>query len=504
LNAVLEIVRMKKRLQDSVLNWMGRLKNTLAGMPGKPLTLVTAPPWGVHNPPVGLAYLSTYLRHHQIEVEVFDFNIALYRKIDPKWHKMWLPEYKNIWSHSERYSELSRIISEDIEWAVGQIVAFNTPIIGFSVVDPKERITIEMIRNIADKAPEKRFVLGGAAVSTPQQRKIFIDNLDGLIDYYVMGEGELQLLEIIHIYERNRYCLPVQLEKQKPLLVQKNIEDIDKIPHPTYQEFDFSQYDGGSLPVEWSRGCISTCAYCKGRSLLGKYRMKKAENIVREIEYHYNLYRTDYFVVCDNLLNGNVSELTRVCDLLINRDLPISWEGQGIPYRKMTYPLLQKIHAAGCRKLQWGLESGSDIVLKNIGKGSIFSVAEAEKVIQNSHRAGVLTEIFIMVGLPGENEAEFMKTLTFIENNHEYIDRIKSVNTVHLVHGTDLFEHASKFDLCLPEHSWYYLWYSRDGSNNYHIRYNRAQMILDLAEKLNIEIIEHNLHEGREENKSIS
>lgn len=494
---------MKKQLQDKWMNWICRLKSTLTGKPEKSLTLVTAPPWGVHNPPVGLAYLATFLRHHRIGVEVFDFNIALYRRIDPKWHKMWLPEYKNMWSHPERYGEWSRIIAEDIEWAVDRIIAFNTPIIGFSVVDPKESITIEVILKIFDKVPSKRFILGGPAVSTPQQRKVFINSLNGLIDYFVMGEGEEKLLEIMQIYMRNRYRLPVDLEKQKPLLVQKNVKDIDTIPHPTYEEFDFSQYDGGSLPVEWSRGCISTCAYCKGRTLLGRYRMKKAENIVHEIESHYRNFQTDYFVVCDNLLNGNVVELARVCDLLIKRNIPISWEGQGIPYRKMTYPLLQKMNAAGCRRLQWGLECGSDRVLKNIGKGKVFSVYDAEKVIQYSHRAGILTEIFIMVGLPGENDAEFMKTLAFIERNHEYIDRIKSVNTVHLVHGTDLFESASKFGLCLPEHSWYYLWYSRDGKNNYRIRRKRAQEIIDLAGKLGIEILEHNLHEGHKESNPI-
>jgi radical SAM superfamily enzyme YgiQ (UPF0313 family) len=395
------------------------------------ILLVTSPPWGIHNPPLGLAYLSAYLRSHGINTNIFDFNIWLYRRIDPKWHKLWLPEFKNCWSHPDLFIQINQIFNNDIARAVEKILQYKPPIIGFSVVDPKERITIKIIQQLFKKAPSVRIILGGPSVSTPEQRTIFIDYLESKIDAFVVGEGEEVLFDLMQQYKNNNYKLPGVAERSKPSILRSEIRDLSELPFPKYDEFDLSIYTGNTLYVEWSRGCISACAYCKGRQLLGRYRMKKAENIVNELEFHLIQNNVNYFIVCDNLLNGNVKELERVCDLLIERKLPIKWEGQGIPYRKMTAILLGKMKASGCCKMQWGLESGSDKVLQNTRKGQIFTVNDAQNVIRCSHAVGIRNELFLIVGLPGENDTEFNKTLAFLHANHAYIDLIKSVNTLH-------------------------------------------------------------------------
>ncbi|MBU1864421.1 MAG: radical SAM protein, partial [Candidatus Omnitrophica bacterium] len=483
-------------VQEAILSQLTKKRNNAPKH--NDILLVTSPPWGVHNPPVGLAYLSTYLRSKGIRADVFDFNIGLYRRVDPKWHKLWLPEYKNWWSNPQKIQELVGEFSLDIAWAVERILQYDAPIIGFSVVDPKERVTIDMIRKILNKNRSKRIILGGPATSTPEQRAIFMEYIGSSLDYFVVGEGEEILSALLSDYRKRNFALSVEDEMKKPLIVQKNISDIDSIPHPTYEEFDFALYDGGSLIVEWSRGCISSCAFCKGKNLLGPFRMKSAEYIIKELAFQHAQHNVNYFVVCDNLLNGNVKELERVCDLLAERNLPIRWEGQGIPYRQMTLPLLKKMRAAGCCKIQWGLECGSDKILQNIGKGRIFTVNEAEVVIRNSHEAGIQTELFIIVGLPGENDAEFKKTEAFLRRNHTFIDRIKSINTLHLVHGTELFNHAEDYGLCFPADNWHYLWYSKDGNNDYPQRVKRARALIDLTDNLGIHVQEHNLCEGTE------
>jgi radical SAM superfamily enzyme YgiQ (UPF0313 family) len=462
------------------------------------ILLVTSPPWGIHNPPVGLGYLATYLRSNGIDVGVFDFNIFLYRRIHHRYHKLWLPQYKNWWSNPDLYKVLSETFSIDIEWATAQILSYQAEVIGFSVVDPKERITIEIIHKILSQSHVKKIILGGPAVSTWRQRKIFIDHLGSDIDFFVISEGEKILLDIIRNHKDTKNESRYQT-KEKPQIVHREIPDLSELPHPTYDEFDFMMYDGGSLIIEWSRGCISTCAYCKGRQVQGNFRMKKAEKIVAEIEYHLNRYNVKYFVVCDNLINGNTRELERVCDTLIAKELPIEWEGQAIPYKKMTAALFAKMKAAGCVKLQWGLESGSDRVLQNIRKGKIFTVTEAQEVIRACHFAGIQTELFIIVGLPGENDHEFNKTKDFIIRNRDFINRIKSINTLHLVHGTDLYDNADSYGLTLPKKGEHYLWESTDGSNTYQHRTDRTKQLLSVAANLDIEVLEHNLAEGNEQ-----
>ncbi len=472
--------------------WKGKKR-----VPDPGILLVTSPPWGTHNPPTGLAYLSSYLQHNGIQATVFDGNIEFYRRIDPKWHRLWLPEYKNWWGTNEKFAFFLEEFPSHIDWLVDKILSFRAPVLGFSVVDPKERMTIELIRRILRRDPVKKIVMGGPAISTKEQRRIFVSQLGGAIDYFVEGQGEEMLLEIMERYKRDTFASPAEKPHDSPLVVSKPIADLDSIPYPSYQEFNFSLYDGGGFFVEWSRGCISSCAYCKGRHLLGPYRMKKAEHIVSELEYLMQQYGFDHFVVCDNLLNGNIAELGRLCDQLIEKGLAITWEGQGIPYRKMTSALLTKMKQAGCTKMQWGVESGSDTLLTNVSKGKIFTIADVEEVLTNAHGAGIKNEIFIIVGLPGDNDREFAKTADFLRRNRGHIDLIKSINTLHLVHGTDLYDHAAdRFDLVLPEDSWYYRWSSRDGENDYAQRLARARSLLRLAEELGLPVQEHNLYEG--------
>jgi glycosyltransferase involved in cell wall biosynthesis/radical SAM superfamily enzyme YgiQ (UPF0313 family) len=459
--------------------------------------LVTAPPWGVHNPPVGLAYLAHYLQVHDLCVDVFDFNIKLYNRIDPTWHKLWLPEYKNWWSNEKRFTEIVQEFASHIDWAVEKIIASCAAIIGFSVVDPKERMTIALIRRLLAKESTKRIVLGGPAVSTPVQRNIFIEQLGSAVDFYVVGEGEKALLSLTRTLKQNEFQISAEEELKKPLIFSEDIDDLDTVPFPKYGGFDFTDYIGGTMIVEWSRGCISDCAFCKGKKLLGRYRMKKAERIVDELKYHYKNNGISRFIVCDNLVNGNPAELERVCDLLIAEGLPIEWEAQGIPYSRMTAGLLNKMRESGCRKMQWGVESGSDLLLDKIGKGKIFTVQEAETVIRASHAAGIWTEIFIIIGLPGEDDIEFEKTKHFIANNHDSIDAVKSVNTLHLVQGTEVFDHAEDFGLALPEKDQYYLWKDKNGCNSYEWRVKRAQELIELVGRYNIAVHEHNLFEGK-------
>jgi len=477
---------------------IGKLRQTLRyGFGRQGILLVTAPPWSIHNPPLGLAYLSEFLRVHGIAVDVLDLNIHLYRRSDPEWHKLWLPEYKNDWCDPSRFPAVLRRFTGDLDWAVLQILRFKRPVVGFSVVDPKERITIEIIRRLRRADPTMRVILGGPAVSTAEQRDIFKIQLGESVDCCVVGEGEEALRELMLHYERRGHSALYRESHDRPRIVQKPVSKIDDVPFPKYEGFDFSQYEGGGLFVEWSRGCIGSCTYCKGGNLLGPYRMKRAGAIVAEIDWNLNNRGISHFIVCDNLLNGNPSELHKLCDLLVSTRIPATWEGQGVPHKGMSQKILDRMKQAGCTTIQWGVETGSDKVRGLAGKGRMFTTVEAERVLQASHHSGIRNEIFFMIGLPGEDEVEFSHTLDFISRNRKYIDSIKSVNTLHLIHGTELKEHPDRHGLYLPETDWHYKW--RDGgSNNYEMRVDRARRLISYAESHGLKVLENNLHEGIE------
>ncbi len=460
------------------------------------ILLVTAPPWSIHNPPLGLACLAAYLRRHGVEVEAFDFNISLYRRIEPRRHRLWLPTSKARWSRPEDFATLLEAFTDEIDGAVAAILERRRPVVGFSVVDPKERITIEVIRRLLREDASLRIVLGGPAVSTPEQRGIFLQELAGKVDAMVVGEGEEALLGIMREWEVGGCRSAAGSRPAAPLLVTSPPIDLATLPFPTYEEFDLSQYEGGGLFVEWSRGCIGSCHYCKGRTVLGPYRVKPAALVVEELAWHHARGAASHFIVCDNLLNGNVRVLEEVCDRITGLGLPVTWEGQAVPHVRMTPALLARMRAAGCLKLQWGIESGSDRVLLAAGKGRLFTVREAERVLASSREAGIENEVFLMVGLPGEGEEELAETLGFLRRAAKDIARVKSVNTLHLVHGTDLRDAPERYGLTFPPGEWHYLWEADGGSNTYQVRVERARRVMAEAASLGLPVQEDNLFEG--------
>ena len=464
--------------------------------------LVTLPPWGIENPPLGLGYLDSYIRDKGLRCQVYDFNIYFYNSTED-YKMLWHVENKNYWSNQKTFPLICELFKAQIDYAVNKILSTDTDLIGFSVVDPKERLTIEVIKRLKDKASDKKIILGGPACSTEEQRNFFTDSIPGYIDYFVVGEGEETLYEIIRrerdaLNKDNPLGVAIKVNSKWQYKPRQPINPIDAISFPNYGGFDLSQYNGGkSLLVERSRGCIGRCSFCKNYSLVPGYRARSPESIIRELSFIINQYGIREFTVCDPLMNGDIKQLSMICEKVIKNNFNMKWSGQIAPRKEMDYGLFTKMRKAGCDKIQIGVESGSDKVLRNMRK--IYTTRVACENIRAAKRAGIEVEVFIMIGFPGEGEKEFKETFKFIKDNAPYIDTVKSINTLHLIAGTDVYESYQRYNLKpLPKRNWHYLWETYDG-NDYKVRKERTQRLLDLTYDLGLRVMEANIKEGKEE-----
>jgi len=457
----------------------------------------------VDNPPTGIAYLSTFLESKGIRVEVFDFNIYVHNNTDDSLKYLWHFENKNFWRNDYTFDILKQHINQLIDYAARRILDSNATIVGFSVVDPKERITIELIKRIKEKIPEKIILLGGPACSTEDSRKIFVERLPNLVDAYVVNEGEDTLLDILDACKKGK-----PLENIPGLITHKNgkyssysprphKEDVDEFPFPTYRGFDLTQYTTQSLTLEWSRGCTANCAFCKIKGLWEGYRYREPENIVGEIEYHVRNNGITKFTVTDPTFNGDIKKLEKVCDLILQKNLKIKWFGQAIPSNRMTTELLTKMKKSGCYKIEYGVESGSDKVLRNMRKPYTREIIEG--TLKRTHEVGIPIFIFTMIGYPGEGEEEFQMTLDFIRKNRKYLTAVKSVNMLHLIDDTDVYEKREEFGIKILDEAFRHIhWVSDNGENTYEVRKDRTKRMLALLKELDIPMLETNLKEAKE------
>ncbi len=145
-----------------------------------------------------------------------------------------------------------------------------------------------------------------------------------------------------------------------------------------------------------------------------------------------------------------------MCDLIIkDKGLEIFWGGKAAIRPEMTLALLKKMYKAGNRSLVYGVESGSDKVLKDMKKA--FTVELAKRVIRETHEAGIAVGIFWIIGFPTENESDFQESLNFLNEVRDYVDSVTPGYGCGILKGSELFTEYKKYGVTFKEDGWYSL-----------------------------------------------
>jgi len=383
------------------------------------IILVLAPFFFHKLPPLGIAYLSSFLNSNSLEHDVYDFNIELYHLADAALKSRW----QNFDDAGKR--SFFRENLPQIDKKVQKIISSGAEFIGFSVFNNNLSFSFELAKYIKEQDSSKKIIFGGPEVFYLEQENFtgVEDKYKDVVDYYVIGEGEKSLFRLLQ-----------EKKSKEQVIFGEEIGDLDNIPYPTFEKFTLDKYERkNTMPILGSRGCIRRCAFCVECLLFPKYRMRSPGSIVEEIEYHL-LKGTREFVFYDSLINGNLLYLDQLCDLIKEKKLKVSWEAQFLIRSDLSFKLLKKMKQAGCYNLFIGLESGSDTVLKRMHKG--FALKDVEHFFYLAKKAGLNFEVSLIVGFPQETEAEFKETMEFFKKNKDYIPKIAQVNPFVLLKGS--------------------------------------------------------------------
>ncbi|MCK4916631.1 MAG: B12-binding domain-containing radical SAM protein [Candidatus Omnitrophica bacterium] len=453
------------------------------------IILIQCPPWDVSIPPLGIAYLSDYLKKHDYYVYPFDLNIELYHSAKAADKYLWEQKSYDHWVKDELYEKtwhsLRKISGKILEQAFKK---YNTEYVGLSVNFASIKIAGEIIKVIKSLNPRTKIILGGWGCVNGHMRSLFPKEL---VDVFVIGEGEETLLEVLDKLKGkiDKTRIPGAIFNklgQDTYESRESIIDLDSIPWPKYSEFNLNLYIKKAMPLFASRGCIGHCTFCNDWPLSKPYRFRSAHNIFEEIQYHVKTYHINYFSFKDLLCNGNIEELNLLCDLIIDSGLQIHWDSQAITRKEMTRELLRKLKRSGCGTLIYGVENFSNNVLRRMKK--MFTKEIAEKVLKNTYEIGINACINIIVGFPGETEMDFEENLESIKRNYKYITQIGAVSVCLVNNDSDLEINSKEYGLVLPDDSRTRAkkWYTSDGQNTYEIRKMRADKMLKLIKDLKL------------------
>ncbi len=362
------------------------------------------------NPPLGILYIAAFLeKHTNHEIVIIDCQVE---KIG--------------------YNSLGQRI-QSINPDIAGITAMTMTLI--DVIK-----TVNLVKKINRNI---KVVLGGPHVNLYPEETIRLGN----VDYLVLGEGEEVFKDLLtSISDRPALCkIPGLVFQDNGKIVNTGvrplIKHLDQLPFPArhltlYQKYTSLLFSGRIVTTIFtSRGCPFKCTFCDRPSLGKIFRYRSALNVVDELEECVSMGIQD-FLFYDDTFTVNKKRVIEICNEIIRRKLNITWD---IRARVDTVDeqALMHLKKAGCQGIHYGVEAGTERILKILNKG--ISLKQAEDIFTLTRKYKMQILAYFMIGNPKE-------TLEDIRSTFRIMKRLKP-DYVHLTiftpfPGTEIYSHG--------------------------------------------------------------
>lgn len=455
-----------------------------------PILLTLLPPWGRPTLPIGLGYLSQTLRSHGVHHQVTDLNLEIFLQIErqPELARLWQPQSADAWVDPQRFEQTLCELKQPLESGVDRLAAAGAQLYGFSINQSNARISVEAASRLRERQPGCTIVFGGLGVYVDGERRQIPP---GVVDLFVLGEGEQTLLDIVAHLERGEpldgipgtLCSPTAAVDASG-----SRAPVDLRHHlwPTYEGFTVAAYPdvGQPMPLALGRGCVCRCSFCGDYPFWGKHRSRCGEDVVDEVEYHVQRHGVRRFEFNDLAINGDLEALEAFCDGVVQRKLQIEWSSYAY-LRKMPTQLPDTLRRSGCVLLRFGMESASDSVLARMRKPHRSELAA--QTLEQLSRAGICCNIGLMVGFPDETEQELEQTCEFLRHNSAWIHEVDSLSVFYIKPLSEVEQDPQRFGVRFPEdhRARWNQWEGRDGSTH-DMRAARAHRLARVIEECGI------------------
>jgi radical SAM superfamily enzyme YgiQ (UPF0313 family) len=272
----------------------------------------------------------------------------------------------------------------------------------------------------AKKVDPACFVVFGGPHATFRAREILAKNR--AVDAVVLGEGEETFLDIVgSLAARERPLESIRgiaLRSGTDVLLtppREPLANLDNLPLPAaYLDNAFAVDTQRQLEfIITSRGCPAACRFCSSPRFWGKtLRFRSPQSIAEEIKFIRDKYGLLYFSLRDDTFTADRERVMAFCKLLLREKIYILWNCQS-RVNAVDAEMLMMMKRAGCECVQFGVESGSARVLKELGKN--ITTEQVESAALATRRAGINLSIYLITGVPGETDEDLKATLHLIE-----------------------------------------------------------------------------------------
>ena len=371
-------------------------------------------------PPLGMLYVGTVLKNEGYNVKALDLAVE----------------------------------SFSVDELISIILKSQADIIGLSTYNEAWHSLIQLSK-IIKKINNNIKIFAGGAFATFCYESILNESE---VDFVVTGEGEYATLELCNEIsnDEKEYKAAGVIWKNSTgdIIVNemnKRIKDLDSIPWPDRKLVDLSKY---TLPytISTARGCPGECIFCSSKAFWGKkVIMCSAKSVYDEMKYLHDTLNASIFYIADDTFTASKKRIFEFCKLLEDTDVNYTW---GCESRAdiVDEELIATINKAGCTKIQFGLESADNNILKGLKKK--VTIEQIENAIKLAYKYHMHITASFIIGHAEDTKETIEKTLNFAE----FIQKEYGVNVVGSINtpfpGTEQYNKCEEYGIEILTDDW--------------------------------------------------
>ncbi len=351
--------------------------------------------------PLGLGYISSAIKKAGYEVDVINLN--------------------------HLNGTIEELVKKKLDSKKYDIVCSGHIGIGYSVIE-------KIINATKNHFSKPITIIGGALITSEPQ--LMFESLKP--DFGIIGEGEITIIELLKAIENKKSFEKVDgiiyRENNKTIITKprKLIDDIDSIPFPDFEGFEFEkQLDNMSsnsspyglldyprvYPIMCSRGCPFQCTFCY-HCLGVKYRTRSISNVMKELKQSVKKYRINVIAIYDDLFSLDKKRLYNFCKQLKSLLKEIPWECKWtcqLSVNNVDREMLRILKDSGCYAISYGFESYSPKVLKSMRKP--ITPEQIDRALKMTIEEGIKVQGNFIFGDRAETKETAKETLDYWKKN---------------------------------------------------------------------------------------
>ena len=298
---------------------------------------------------------------------------------------------------------------------LGEEIINNTPdVVCINILTMSRVSAFRTIEFIEEYHPDIKVIIGGvhSCIAYEQILKKY-SNLIAII-----GEGEITLpllLENINNKSKWKNIKGLAYMKKEKLIITEDrelIEDLDTLPIPKHEYF-FKEGNRTHAYLISSRGCPFKCSFCCLHTISKRrYRKRSIENIIREIDYlmlKFPQIKTVEF--SDDTLLLDLERSKKLMKAIIKKEYNVRFRCSA-RFKPFDLELAKLMEQAGFHTVLFGLETGSEELLKSIHK--MITKEDVIKTWEIMAQTTIKPVPFFIVGFPGETQETINESIEFL------------------------------------------------------------------------------------------